>query len=147
MRLLIQRVSEASVTVAGACVGKIGQGLLIFIGVSPSDDESVASSMAEKSARLRIFEDASGKMNLSLADIGGSALIVSQFTLYGDASRGRRPDFTAAARPEKAQPLYERFIGEMRKIGIHSESGVFGAEMKVSLLNDGPVTIILENRP
>lgn len=144
MRVLVQRVSRASVTVDGKIKGKIGKGILIFLGVGHSDTENESRFLAEKCVNLRIFEDNAGKMNLSLLDIKGAALVISQFTLYGDASKGRRPDFTAAARPEKAIPLYEHFLCEIRKFGVPCEAGVFGAEMQVELINDGPVTIFIE---
>ena len=144
MRLLVQRVSSARVDVAGECTGSIGPGLLVLAGFAPDDTSEKISFLADKCAHLRIFEDDSGKMNRSLLDIRGSVLVVSQFTLYGDASHGRRPDFTAAARPEIAEPLYEALLKEFRKQGIETASGRFGAEMRVSLVNEGPVTILLE---
>jgi len=144
MRLLVQRVSSARVEVAGECVGAIGSGLLVLAGFAAGDTLEKITFLADKCAHLRIFEDDSGKMNRSLLDIHGSALVVSQFTLYGDASHGRRPDFTAAARPEIAEPLYEALLEEFRKQGVETAGGRFGAEMRVSLVNEGPVTIMLE---
>jgi D-tyrosyl-tRNA(Tyr) deacylase len=144
MKILIQRVSEASVTVENKVVGKIRKGVLVFLGITHNDSETEARFLADKVANLRVFEDCEGKMNLSLKDVGGSALIISQFTLYGDAIKGRRPSFTDAAKPEKAIPLYEYFISESRKNGIKTEAGIFGAKMEVSLVNSGPVTILIE---
>ena len=144
MKILIQRVSEASVTVANKVVGKISKGLLVFLGTTHNDSEKEAQFLADKVATLRVFEDSEGKMNLSLTDVAGSALIISQFTLYGNAIKGRRPSFTDAARPDKAIPLYEYFISVLRKNGIKTEAGIFGSNMKVSLVNSGPVTILLE---
>lgn len=144
MKILIQRVSEASVTVENKVVGKIRKGVLVFLGITHNDSETEAQFLADKVANLRVFEDCEGKMNLSLKDVGGSALIISQFTLYGDAIKGRRPSFTDAAKPEKAIPLYEYFISEARKNGIKTEAGIFGAKMEVSLVNSGPVTILIE---
>jgi D-tyrosyl-tRNA(Tyr) deacylase len=129
----------------GRTAGIKGPGLLILLGVTGSDTEKDCSWLAEKCACLRIFEDSAGKMNLSLSDVKGSALIISQFTLYASCERGRRPDFINAARSEKAEPLYELFTEKIRGLGIPVETGVFGAEMKVSLVNDGPVTIMLES--
>lgn len=143
MRALVQRVSSASVTIEGKTVGKIGQGIVILLGVTHEDTEKDAIYLAEKCVNLRIFEDSSPKMNFSLLDIKGSALIISQFTLYGDARKGRRPDFTGAARPEKAIPLYEKFISEVRKFNLPAETGIFGAMMDVEIHNSGPVTIML----
>jgi D-tyrosyl-tRNA(Tyr) deacylase len=141
----VQRVARASVTVEGKVVGAIERGLLILLGVTHDDGDEQAAWLANKVAGLRIFEDDEGKMNLSLLDVGGSALVVSQFTLYGDASRGRRPSFTAAARPEVAEPLCDRFVELLRDAGVtRVESGAFGAHMMVEIHNDGPVTLILE---
>jgi D-tyrosyl-tRNA(Tyr) deacylase len=146
MRAVIQRVSEASVTVEGEVVGAIGTGVLVLLGVTDGDTDANARWLADKIAGLRIFEDDAGKMNLGLADIGGAALVVSQFTLYGDTRKGRRPSFVKAARPEVAEPLYEAFCGHLRRAGIAPvETGVFGAMMDVRLLNDGPVTLILDH--
>ncbi|MFN2131195.1 MAG: D-aminoacyl-tRNA deacylase [Anaerolineae bacterium] len=145
MRAVVQRVARASVTVEGKVVGAIERGLLILLGVTHDDGDEQAAWLANKVAGLRIFEDDEGKMNLSLLDVGGSALVVSQFTLYGDASRGRRPSFTAAARPEVAEPLCDRFVELLRDAGVtRVESGAFGAHMMVEIHNDGPVTLILE---
>ena len=144
MRLVIQRVSEASVTVDDATVSSIGVGYLILVGVTHDDDESKADWLARKVAGLRLFEDEQGLTNLSLADVGGEVLAVSQFTLYANARKGRRPSFVAAARPELAEPLFERFVATLRQEGVSVQTGVFGAHMRVALVNDGPVTLILE---
>lgn len=144
MKILIQRVSHASVEVDKKIIGKIGAGVLVFVGITHGDTHAESSWLANKLIHLRLFEDAQGKMNQSLIDQKGSALIISQFTLYADCTGGRRPSFTQAALPEIANPLYEHFVEEVRKGGIPVETGAFGAEMKVSLLNDGPVTLILE---
>jgi len=137
-------VSEASVAVDGAVAASIGPGLLILLGVGAEDSAEEAGSLAAKTASLRIFSNEEGKFDLSLLDAGGEALVVSQFTLYADSSRGRRPDFTAAARPEKAEALYLDFADALRSRGVTVKTGVFGADMKVSLVNDGPVTIWLD---
>ena len=145
MRAVVQRVTEASVTVDGSVVGAIGPGLLVLLGVGPEDTEAQARWLANKLVGLRIFEDEAGKMNLSLLDIGGGALVVSQFTLFGDCSKGRRPSFVHAAPPAIAEPLYERFADLVREAGVERvQTGVFGASMSVALVNDGPVTLILE---
>ena len=145
MRAVVQRVARASVTVEGKVVGAIQHGLMVLLGVTHEDGEEQASWLANKVAGLRIFDDEAGKMNLSVTDVGGSALVVSQFTLYGDARRGRRPSFTDAARPEIAEPLCDRFVERLREAGVgYVESGVFGAQMMVEIHNDGPVTLILE---
>lgn len=144
MRAVVQRVSKASVTVDGEVVGSIGPGLVLLLGVADGDGEEQARFLANKVANLRIFADAEGKFNLSALDVGGEALVVSQFTLYGDASKGRRPSFVRAADPEVAQPLIERFVFFVREEGLHVETGLFGAMMMVEIHNDGPVTIILE---
>lgn len=143
MRAVVQRVSHAQVKVDGKVVGKIEKGYLVLLGVKEGDTTKEADFLANKVVNLRIFEDENDKMNLSIKDVGGEMLIVSQFTLYGDASHGNRPSFTEAARPEEANSLYEYFCD---KVGqeVHVEKGVFQAEMKVELLNDGPVTILLE---
>lgn len=146
MRAIVQRVREAQVTVEGKVVGQIGPGLLVLLGVTHEDEERDARYLADKIAGLRIFEDESGKMNESVLDIGGAVLSVSQFTLYGDVSKGKRPNFMAAARPEIAEPLYERFNALLRERGVPVETGVFGAMMNVALTNWGPVTLILESR-
>ena len=145
MRFVVQRVKEASVTVAGEVVGKIGPGYMVLIGVSVEDTEKDVRYMADKVPNLRIFEDAEDKMNLSLKDVGGEILAVSQFTLYGDARGGRRPSFIAAARPEAANELYEQLVASWREQGIHVETGRFRTHMEVGLVNDGPVTILLDS--
>jgi D-tyrosyl-tRNA(Tyr) deacylase len=145
MRAVIQRVSQASVTVAGVTVGKIQQGLLVFLGIHPKDTTSEINWMAEKIANLRIFEDSQGAMNLSLFDISKEMLIVSQFTLYGDCRKGRRPGFSGAAPPELAEPLYLQFIDRVEQMGIRTAAGKFGAMMEVQLINDGPVTLLLDS--
>ena len=146
MRAVVQRVTGASVAVAGQVRGQVGRGYLVLVGVEAGDGDADARYIADKVAGLRVFEDAAGKMNLALADVGGAILAVSQFTLLGDARGGRRPGFTAAARPEAADPLYERVVADWRARGITVETGVFGAHMAVSLVNDGPVTILLDSR-
>ncbi len=146
MRCVVQRVSSASVTVNGQIVGQIGKGLMVLVGVSQGDGEKDIQYMADKLPNLRIFEDEQGKMNLSLLDAGGAILAVSQFTLLGDARGGRRPSFIEAARPETANPMYEDLIRRLRETGLTVETGVFQAEMAVSLVNDGPVTILLDSR-
>lgn len=145
MRALVQRVSCAAVRVEGRTVGQIGRGFLVLLGVHESDDTGAADFLAGKVERLRIFEDAAGKMNLPLAEVGGAVLAVSQFTLYSDTRKGNRPSFIEAARPERAQPLYARFCEVLRGAGIRVETGVFGAQMEVELVNDGPVTVLLES--
>ncbi len=144
MRAVVQRVSQARVVVDGAVVGAIGVGFLVLLGITHEDGEAEARWLARKIAGLRIFEDAAGKMNLSLADVGGGMLAVSQFTLYGDVRKGRRPSFVRAARPEQAKPLYERFCHFVAQEGIPVEQGVFQAHMEVALVNDGPVTLWLD---
>jgi D-tyrosyl-tRNA(Tyr) deacylase len=146
MRACVQRVARASVTVDGKVVGAIAAGALVLLGVAADDAETDVAYLAEKITGLRIFEDADGKMNASLADIGGSMLVVSQFTLYGDCRKGRRPSFTDAAPPELAERLYERFVVVVRQLGIPVETGRFRANMQVELINDGPVTMLLESR-
>lgn len=146
MIALVQRVSEAKVTVDGKIVGSIGRGILVLLGIGEDDEKGDADFLAEKVIHLRIFEDEAGKMNRSPMDISGELLIVSQFTLLGDCSKGRRPSFIRAARPEKAIPLYEYFTNQCRKSGLKVETGQFQAMMAVSLVNDGPVTLILESR-
>ncbi|MCI5955591.1 MAG: D-aminoacyl-tRNA deacylase [Clostridiales bacterium] len=146
MRAVVQRVTEACVRVNGETVGSIGRGFLALIGVETGDTEADRRYIAEKVPNLRVFEDENGKMNLSLKDVGGEILAVSQFTLLGDARGGRRPSFITAARPEKANPMYEALVREWREQGIRVDTGVFGADMKVSLVNDGPVTILLDSR-
>ncbi len=145
MRAVIQRVRRASVTSEGKLLGSIGPGLLVLVGIAPGDDAAGVRWMAEKIVRLRIFEDAAGKMNRSVEDVGGGILVVSQFTLYGDAARGNRPSFTAAAPPEVAKPLYEELVGALGSMSSRPvATGTFGAAMEVALVNDGPVTILLE---
>jgi D-aminoacyl-tRNA deacylase len=145
MRAVVQRVSRARVTVAARVTGEITAGLFILLGVGRDDTSVVAASMAEKVATLRIFEDDHRKMNRSLLDIKGSALVVSQFTLYGDARGQRRPSFVAAARSEQAKNLYEQFVAALRRLGVTVATGVFGAMMSVELVNEGPVTILLDS--
>lgn len=147
MRIVLQRVREASVTIESTVVGAIGQGFLLLVGFAPGDTRAEVDWLAEKVLGLRLFSDAEGKMNLDLAAVGGGLLVVSQFTLYGDASRGRRPSFIGAARPEEAIPLYEHFLAVLRTSGLPVESGAFGADMQVALVNDGPVTLQLERTP
>ena len=144
MRVLLQRVSRAEVRVNNAVTGRIGRGFLLLVGVTHGDGDDQLEWMADKISGLRLFADADDKMNLALADVGGSALVVSQFTLYGDARKGRRPSFVDAARPETAEPLYERFVALLRARGLTVETGMFGAMMDVELVNDGPVTLWLE---
>ncbi|MFQ5435636.1 MAG: D-aminoacyl-tRNA deacylase [Anaerolineae bacterium] len=144
MRALLQRVGSARVTVDGRTVGQIGRGFVILLGVTHTDSEAEADWLARKIAGLRLFEDDQGKMNLGLADVGGAALVVSQFTLYGDARKGRRPSFTHAARPEQAKPLVDYFVDRLRQQGLTVATGVFGAMMQVELVNDGPVTLMIE---
>ena len=145
MRVVVQRVSRASVTIDGEVVGRIDRGLLVLLGVTHDDTPAKARWLAEKIVGLRIFNDADGKMNLGLTDIGGSVLVVSQFTLYGDCQKGRRPSFIDAARPEVAIPLYEAFVNGVRALGVPAATGRFGAMMQVELVNDGPVTLILDS--
>lgn len=145
MRAVVQRVRHSSVTVDGAVVGAIGSGFLVLLGVDVNDSGQDATYIADKIIGLRIFNDSEGKFNLSLLDVGGAVLLVSQFTLYGDCRKGRRPSFVAAARPEQAIPLYER-VGELlREKGVEVATGIFGAHMDVELLNDGPVTLLLDS--
>ena len=144
MRAVVTRVRSASVTVAGETVGEIGQGFLVLLGVKVGDGEAQADKLAEKITGLRVFEDETGKMNRGLSDAGGSLLVVSQFTLYGNCRHGRRPDFLQAAKSAEAIPLYEYFIRRCRELGFAVETGQFGAEMLVASVNDGPVTLILD---
>jgi D-tyrosyl-tRNA(Tyr) deacylase len=146
MRAVLQRVSSAEVTVDGAVVGRIGPGLLVLLGVGKGDTEQDAEMLARKIVELRVFQDDAGKMNLSVKDTGGSLLVVSQFTLYGDTRKGRRPSFDQAAPPEEARRLYERFVEAARAQGVAVETGVFQAMMSVSLVNEGPVTFLVESR-
>lgn len=145
MKVVIQRVLEASVKVDGKTVGEVGKGFLILVGVAKGDTDNEAVALAEKISKMRIFEDENEKMNLSLGDVGGGVLAVSQFTLCADCRRGNRPDYMNAAPPAEANRLYELFVSEMRAKGIRTETGIFGADMKVSLINDGPVTIVLDS--
>ena len=144
MRAVLTRVKSASVTIEGRVAGQIGQGFLILLGVTHEDTEVQAIKLADKLAGLRIFEDENGKMNQGLEAVDGQVLVVSQFTLYGNCKKGRRPDFLAAARPEVAIPLYEKFVQLIRDKGIHVETGEFGAEMLVESVNDGPVTLVVD---
>ena len=146
MRAVIQRVASARVEVDGKSVGEIGRGLLILLGVEQGDGVDDARYLAEKSAQLRIFEDAAGKMNLSLEDVGGQILAVSQFTLLADCRKGRRPGFSRAALPEPADALYQQFVALLRERGLTVATGIFQAEMQVHLINDGPVTLLLDSR-
>ena len=145
MRALVQRVLEARVTVDGETVGEIGRGLCVLVGVTHTDDAAVAAKLAGKVAHLRVFDDDAGVMNHSVIDAGGSVLVVSQFTLYGDTARGRRPGWSAAAPPEVAEPLVDAFTGELGQLGVPVATGRFRAEMLVALVNDGPVTLMLES--
>ena len=144
MRALVQRVKEASVTIDGQVVGQIGNGMLILLGVKNGDTQAEADFLADKCLGLRIFSDDEGKMNLSAEDIGGEFLVVSQFTLYGNAMKGKRPSYIDAARPEVSEPLYEYFVARLRSAGKKVETGQFGADMQVALVNDGPVTLMIE---
>jgi D-tyrosyl-tRNA(Tyr) deacylase len=144
MRILVQRVRSGKVTVDGETVAEIGHGLVVLLGIGQGDTEEQAAFLAEKVAQLRIFEDAESKFNLSLLDVKGEAIVISQFTLYGDARKGRRPSFSEAARPETAAPLVEKFCDYLRAQGVPTQSGVFAAHMLVEIQNDGPVTIWLE---
>ncbi|MEP6858310.1 MAG: D-aminoacyl-tRNA deacylase [Gemmatimonadales bacterium] len=144
MRVLLQRVSRAEVRIGDKKAGSIGKGFLLLVGFTHGDTPEKVDWMAEKTSGLRLFSDADGKMNLGLADVGGAVLVVSQFTLYGNAEKGKRPSFIDAARPEEAIPLYERFLSSLREKGLKVESGEFGAMMYVELVNDGPVTLWLE---
>jgi D-tyrosyl-tRNA(Tyr) deacylase len=144
MRVVLQRVKQGSVTVAGNKIAEIGKGLVLLVGIGHGDGESQVSFLAEKAANLRIFEDEAGKMNLSVKDVGGAAIVVSQFTLYADARKGRRPSFTDAALPDVAKPLVDRFTQLLADQGVPVQTGEFGADMQVEILNDGPVTILLE---
>lgn len=147
MRVVIQRVTSASVSVAGEMMGQIGEGYCILLGIHCDDTDEDLEWMVSKVTQLRVFEDEAGKMNLSLLESGGAALVVSQFTLYADCRKGRRPGFTEAARPDKAIPLYEAFCQRLRIEGVTVATGVFGAKMAVSLVNDGPVTVIIDTPP
>ncbi len=145
MRFVIQRVREASVSVDGKVIGQIGHGLLVFVGVSDSDNRQIADKMTDKMTKLRIFDDADGKTNLSISDVGGEFLVISQFTLYADCRKGNRPSFTLAGKPDMAEELYEYIMEKKKKKGFPVARGEFGADMKVSILNDGPFTILLDS--
>jgi len=144
MRVVLQRVTRGSVSIGGQVTGSIQRGFVLLVGFTHSDTPDQVVWMAEKVTGLRVFSDAEGKMNLALGDVGGEVLVVSQFTLYGDAEKGRRPSFITAARPEQAIPLYEKFIAELKMRGLTVATGEFGADMQVELVNDGPVTLMLE---
>ncbi len=144
MRAVVQRVGRASVAIDGVVVGRIDRGLLVLLGVTQGDTPEAAAWLADKIVGLRIFNDADGKMNLDLAEIGGAVLVVSQFTLYGDCQKGRRPSFINAARPEIAIPLYETFVNAVKALGVPVATGQFGADMQVELVNDGPVTLVMD---
>ena len=144
MRAVIQRVKKGRVIVEDQCVAEIGQGLVILLGIAPNDDAAIAQKMTEKIAYLRIFNDQDDKMNLSIRDIHGEAIVVSQFTLFADTSRGRRPSFIGAAKPDHADPLVDEFAQLLRENGVPTQTGIFGAHMDVDLINDGPVTIVME---
>ena len=144
MKAVVTRVNSASVSIDGAVHGKIGRGFLILLGVGPDETPALCRKLAEKVLGLRVFRDENDKMNRSLADVGGSVLVVSQFTLYGDVSHGRRPSFTGAAKPDVAVPLYERFLSACGRLGFPPEHGSFGADMQVASVNDGPVTILFD---
>jgi D-tyrosyl-tRNA(Tyr) deacylase len=144
MRVVLQRVSQAKVTIEGRVVGSIGLGFCLLVGFTHEDTPAQVDWMAEKVAGLRLFSDAAGKMNLGLTDVGGAVLVISQFTLYGDAAKGRRPSFIDAARPELAIPLYKRFLDALNRLGLTVAAGEFGADMQVEIHNDGPVTLILD---
>ena len=146
MRAVVQRVLNANVKVDGEIIGEIKKGLLLFVGVAPEDDENDVRYIAEKTAYLRIFEDQSERMNLNISDVEGSVLVISQFTLFGDCRKGRRPDFTSSCEPVKANKLYQLLIEKLKELNIPVEHGTFGADMKVELLNDGPVTILLDSK-
>ena len=146
LKVVLQRVNQASVSVGGQIVGQIGNGFLALVGIGHGDDPTVVQWMAEKTFVLRVFEDEAGKMNRSLADVGGGVLAVSQFTLYGDCRKGRRPAFTDAADPAIAEHLYQLYVDKLRAFGIPVETGVFAADMQVALVNDGPVTMLLEKQ-
>ncbi|MSR32814.1 MAG: D-tyrosyl-tRNA(Tyr) deacylase [Gemmataceae bacterium] len=145
MRAVIQRVLRAKVTIQGETAGETGLGLLVLLGIAADDTMEKARWMADKAAGLRIFPDALGKMNLDVCEAAGSVLVVSQFTLYGDCSKGKRPSFISAARPEVAEPLYQEFVNRLRVLGLATATGKFGADMQVELINDGPVTLIVDN--
>lgn len=145
MKVVLQRVSQAEVSVDGQSIGKISRGFLLFLGVSGEDTKAIADKMTDKISKLRIFPDENGKINLSLADVSGEILVVSQFTLYADCRKGNRPSFTKAGDPKEAEKLYEYVIERLKSMGYHVEHGSFGADMKVELLNDGPFTLVLDS--
>lgn len=145
MKIVIQRVKESSVMIDGKVHGQIGKGFMVLVGFCDGDNETIVDKMIDKMIHLRIFEDENGKMNLSLDDVEGSILSISQFTLYANCKKGRRPSFIEASKPEVAIPLYDYFNEKIKEQGIHLETGIFGADMKVSLINDGPITIILDS--
>ncbi len=145
MKVVVQRVKSASVAVDGETVGAIGDGLMVLVGVAHDDTAADAAHLAKKSANLRVFDDAEGVMNRSVMDVNGAVLAVSQFTLYGDCSKGNRPSYIAAARPEQGRALYEEYVAQLRMLGVVVETGIFQADMDVQLINDGPVTLILES--
>jgi D-aminoacyl-tRNA deacylase len=144
MRVVLQRVTRASVSIDGQVAGAIGRGFCLLVGLTHGDTDATVDWMTEKVAGLRLFPDAEGKMNLGLDEVGGGVLVISQFTLYGDSAKGRRPSFIDAARPETAIPLYERFVAALRATGVETATGEFGADMQVEIHNDGPVTLILD---
>lgn len=146
MRAVVQRVSQASVSVAGEIAGSIAQGFLVLLGVTTTDTANDAQMLAQKIVSLRVFEDPAGKMNLALGEVGGAILVVSQFTLLGDCRKGRRPSFDQAARPDQARDLYEAFVAAVRELGVVTETGRFQEHMSVSLVNDGPVTLLLDSQ-
>jgi len=145
MKIVVQRVKESQVVIEGKVNGQIGQGYMLLVGFCETDTKEIVDKMIEKVIHLRVFEDENGKMNQSLLDVNGSILSISQFTLYADCRKGRRPSFIAAAKPDIAIPLYDYFNEKINNLGIHIETGIFGADMKVSLINDGPVTILLDS--
>jgi D-tyrosyl-tRNA(Tyr) deacylase len=147
MKVLLQRIKQGAVTVDGELIGKTGPGLCLFLGVAKGDSESDAARLAERATELRIFEDSAGKMNLSLKDVNGEVLIVSEFTLYGDCARGRRPSFSEAAAPAEAERLYDHFVEQVKHLGFRVATGRFQAKMDVQVINDGPVTFILDSPP
>lgn len=146
MRAVLQRVSDASVTIGGRDVARIGRGLLVLLGVAEGDTTADLEALAARLPVLRVFDDADGRLNLSLVDVGGQVLVVSQFTLLADTSKGRRPSYTRAMRPEAAAPMVDAFVARLRALGVEVRQGVFGAHMQVSLVNDGPVTLVLDTR-
>jgi len=147
VRAVVQRVSQARVVIDGAAIGEIAAGVCILLGIAETDDEAAADRLAGRIARLRVFENDDGKFDRSLLDTGAAALVVSQFTLIADTAKGNRPSFSHAARPERAEPLYERFCAALRELGVPVQTGVFGARMQIELVNDGPVTIVLDLEP